>query len=71
MTLPKIDKPLGHMWVQATLRFAHILYDLLCAGVEKVGDMLQRNGSYFSTVSNILSPSHLDMVNSRGYGIRR
>lgn len=41
MTLPMIDKLLGHTQVQTTQRYAHLLDDPLRAGIEQVGDMLR------------------------------
>lgn len=41
MTLPMIGKLLGHTQVQTTQRYAHLLDDPLCAGLEQVGDMLR------------------------------
>ncbi len=41
VTLPMIGKLLGHMQVQTTQRYAHLLDDPLRAGLELVSDMLR------------------------------
>jgi site-specific recombinase XerD len=41
MTLPIIDKLLGHMRVQTTQHYAHLFDDPFRAGHEQVGDILR------------------------------